>query len=116
MAALGIAGRPARQGLRDAHPVETFRDVELRKSPKDIAQMAMWNLGGVTEIKPAFSFVGVEDMDKEQIQLGSSDKFWKLIRERRSQRTTSRAVLEQRMKKEKSRDGKHSRQIKRASR
>jgi len=49
-------------------------------------------------------------MDKEQLQLGSSDKFWKLITTRRSQRTMSRTALEQRVKEKKSRNGKQSRQ------
>jgi hypothetical protein len=56
----------------------------------------------VIEFEPAFSFVGVEAMDKEQLQLGSSDKFWKLIAKRRSQRTTTRAELEQRIDRTKS--------------
>jgi len=37
-------------------------------------------------------------MDKEQLQLGASDKFWKLIRVRRSQTTISRAELESRLR------------------
>ena len=39
--------------------------------------------------------VGVKGMDREQLQLGSSDKFWKLISERRSQATMSRTELEE---------------------
>ena len=39
--------------------------------------------------------VGVEGMDEEQLQLGTSDKFWKLIAERRTQKTMSRTELEQ---------------------
>ncbi len=34
-------------------------------------------------------------MDREQLELGSSDKFWKLIAKRRGQKTMSRAKLEQ---------------------
>jgi antitoxin (DNA-binding transcriptional repressor) of toxin-antitoxin stability system len=49
--------------------------------------------------KPVALIVGVEGLDKEQLQLGSSDKFWKLIEKRRKDKTVSRAELEQRLKK-----------------
>jgi antitoxin (DNA-binding transcriptional repressor) of toxin-antitoxin stability system len=45
--------------------------------------------------KPVALIVGVEGLDEEQIELGSSDKFWTLIAERRKQKTFSRAELEQ---------------------
>jgi len=45
--------------------------------------------------KPVALVLGVEGMDLEQLQLGSSDKFWKLIRERRRQKTITRAKLGQ---------------------
>ncbi len=45
--------------------------------------------------KPIALIIGVEGMDEEQLQLGSSDPFWKLITERRQQKTISRAQLEQ---------------------
>ncbi len=48
--------------------------------------------------KPVALVIGVEGMDEEQLQLGSSDKFWKLITERRAQKTITRAQLEQRIK------------------
>jgi antitoxin (DNA-binding transcriptional repressor) of toxin-antitoxin stability system len=48
--------------------------------------------------KPVALIVGVEGMDTEQLQLGSSDRFWKLIEERRKQKTLSRAQLEERLK------------------
>jgi hypothetical protein len=41
--------------------------------------------------------VGVEGMDEEQVQLGSSDKFWTLIEKRRRQRTIGRAELEKKL-------------------
>ena len=44
--------------------------------------------------KPVALVVGVEGLDREQIELGSSDKFWKLIVKRRKQKTLSRAALE----------------------
>ena len=45
--------------------------------------------------KPVALVIGIEGMDEEQLQLGSSDKFWKLITERRKQKPMSRARLEQ---------------------
>jgi len=48
--------------------------------------------------KPVALIIGVEGMDEEQLQLGSSDEFWRLIAERRAQKTLSRVELEQRIK------------------
>ena len=45
--------------------------------------------------KPVALMVGIEGLDEEQLQLGSSDKFWQLITERREQYTVSRDKLEQ---------------------
>lgn len=47
--------------------------------------------------KPVALIVGVEGMDAEQLDLGSSDEFWALISERRSQKTISRAELERKL-------------------
>ncbi|HVA49484.1 MAG TPA: hypothetical protein VNH11_24170 [Pirellulales bacterium] len=46
---------------------------------------------------PAAVLLGVEGMDQEQVELGLSDRFWKLIAERRQERTLSRAQLEEKM-------------------
>lgn len=48
--------------------------------------------------KPVALIVGVEGLDREQLELGSSDKFWRLIEERRSQKTITRAALERRLR------------------
>ena len=40
---------------------------------------------------------GVAGMDEEQLQLSTSDKFWKLIAKRRGQKTIYRAELERRL-------------------
>lgn len=64
--------------------------------------------------KPVALIVGVEGLDKEQLELGTSDKFWKLIRERRSQGTLSRAELEQRISRRKSGNGQKPNQLKRS--
>ena len=45
--------------------------------------------------KPIALIVGVEGLDKAQLQLGSSDRFWELISKRRTQKTLTRARLEQ---------------------
>jgi hypothetical protein len=47
--------------------------------------------------KPMALIVGVEGLDEEQLQLGASDKFWELITERRTEKTMSRAELEQKV-------------------
>ncbi|HHT9121804.1 MAG TPA: hypothetical protein ACFYEF_02940 [Candidatus Wunengus sp. YC63] len=47
--------------------------------------------------KPVALIVGVEGLDEEQLQLGSSEKFWTLIEERRKQKKISRAELEQKI-------------------
>ncbi len=49
--------------------------------------------------KPVALIIGVEGMDEEQLQLGSSAKFWELIAARRTHKTLSRADLEQRIRK-----------------
>jgi hypothetical protein len=46
---------------------------------------------------PIALLVGVEGMDQEQIELGSSPEFWQLIEERRKQKTISREELERRL-------------------
>ena len=48
--------------------------------------------------KPVALIIGVEGMDEEQLQLGSSDKFWRLVAERRTQKTMTRAQLEHSIK------------------
>ncbi|MDI6782382.1 MAG: hypothetical protein QME49_09825 [bacterium] len=55
--------------------------------------------------KPVALIVGIEGMDEEQLQLGSSDKFWTLITKRRMQKTISRAKLEQNINEKNSEDG-----------
>ncbi len=47
--------------------------------------------------KPVALIVSVEGMDDEQLQLGSSDKFWKLVEKWRKEKTISRAELEQKL-------------------
>jgi antitoxin (DNA-binding transcriptional repressor) of toxin-antitoxin stability system len=47
--------------------------------------------------RPVALVVGVQSMSAEQLELGTSDKFWKLIAKRRRQPTMSRAALERRI-------------------
>jgi antitoxin (DNA-binding transcriptional repressor) of toxin-antitoxin stability system len=47
--------------------------------------------------KPIALLVGVRGMDPGQLELGSSDRFWKLIAKRRKQKSISRTLLEQRL-------------------
>jgi hypothetical protein len=46
---------------------------------------------------PVSLVVGVQGLDEEQVQLGASDEFWKLISERRQEPTLDRAALEKRL-------------------
>jgi len=48
--------------------------------------------------KPLALIVGIAGMDEEQLQLGSSGKFWTFIEKRRKEPTISRAELEQKIK------------------
>ena len=43
---------------------------------------------------PVALILGIEGMDEDQIGLGDSEEFWKLIEERRQQESVSRSVLE----------------------
>jgi hypothetical protein len=47
--------------------------------------------------KPVAILMGIDGLDLEQVELGYSEAFWKLIRERRQQQTVSRAELEKRL-------------------
>ena len=44
---------------------------------------------------PVALVVGIKGPDEEQVQLGSSDRFWRMIRDRRKDKTLSRAALEE---------------------
>jgi hypothetical protein len=47
---------------------------------------------------PVALVVGVAGLDQEQIELGASGKFWKLVQARRKEKTMSRAELENAIK------------------
>ena len=46
---------------------------------------------------PVALVVGVQGLDAEQVQLGASDEFWKLISKRREEPTLDRSALEKEM-------------------
>ena len=46
---------------------------------------------------PVALVVGIEGLDSEQVELGSSDEFWKLIKERRACPTITRDELERQL-------------------
>jgi antitoxin (DNA-binding transcriptional repressor) of toxin-antitoxin stability system len=48
--------------------------------------------------QPVALIVGIEGLDEEQVALGASDKFWRMIAQRRGQASTDRATLEQSVK------------------
>ncbi len=47
--------------------------------------------------KPVALVIGVQGLDLEQIELGHSDDFWTLLRQRRKEKTMSREELEKRL-------------------
>lgn len=47
--------------------------------------------------KPVALVVGVEGLEREQVELGHSDKFWRQVRKWRGEKTISRAELEKRL-------------------
>jgi antitoxin (DNA-binding transcriptional repressor) of toxin-antitoxin stability system len=52
------------------------------------------------EGQPVALIVGIEGMDAEQVELGSNDEFWKMISERRKQKTISRSELERKVRRD----------------
>jgi hypothetical protein len=47
--------------------------------------------------EPVALIVGVAGMDEEQIELGTSPEFWRMIQQRREQRTISQSELDSRL-------------------
>ena len=46
---------------------------------------------------PVALVVGIQGLDEEQIQLGASNEFWKLISNRRQEPTLDRSALEKKL-------------------
>jgi antitoxin (DNA-binding transcriptional repressor) of toxin-antitoxin stability system len=75
--------------------VVTLKNVKLATCIRDAQQE------GVVITRngaPVALVVGLEGMDLEQVQLGQSDKFWKLVKKWRGQKTLTRLELEKRLK------------------
>ena len=47
--------------------------------------------------KPVALILGVQGMDAEQLELGASDKFWRLMARRRKQKGVTRSTLERKL-------------------
>jgi len=62
--------------------------------------------------KPVALMVGLEGMDEEQLELGASNQFWKLIIERRAQKTISRADLDRKIKTQNRVSSRHAKRVK----
>jgi antitoxin (DNA-binding transcriptional repressor) of toxin-antitoxin stability system len=77
-----------------------MKTVTLEKSDlsKCVEQAQRGRVVVLRNRKPVALIVGVEGLDREQLELGSSDKFWRLIEERRTQKTISRAELQRRLR------------------
>ncbi len=47
--------------------------------------------------RPVAMVIGVQGLDEDQLELGSSGQFWQMTRDRRGETTISRAELERRI-------------------
>jgi antitoxin (DNA-binding transcriptional repressor) of toxin-antitoxin stability system len=76
-----------------------MKQIVLEKADLEscISQAQQGRVVIVRDGRPVALVVGVEGMDPEQLELGSSDKFWKLIARRRKQKEISRAQLEKKL-------------------
>ena len=80
-----------------------------RKYPMKVISLEKANLGNcvreaqqdgvvlTSQGKPVALVIGVQGLDLEQIELGHSDDFWTLLRQRRKEKTMSREELEKRL-------------------
>jgi hypothetical protein len=68
---------------------------DLRRMPAN--QRSSERLVITQKGKPLALPVGARGLDAEQLDLGSSDKFWRLIARRRTQKTLSRSDLERKL-------------------
>jgi hypothetical protein len=69
-----------------------IEDVKLKNSINGLQRLLITRKG-----KPIALVLGVEGLDQEQLELGTSTKFWNLMRQRRKQPTISREELERRL-------------------
>jgi antitoxin (DNA-binding transcriptional repressor) of toxin-antitoxin stability system len=88
-------------GMRElgGHPVKTI-DIHQTDLDACVAVAQGEKVVIMRDGNPVALMVGVEGLDEEQIQLGTSDRFWRLITERRSETTLDRAALEKKTNQE----------------
>jgi len=77
-----------------------MKTVALEKSDLDacVDQAQRSRVVVLRNRKPVALIIGVEGLDREQLDLGSSDTFWRLIESRRKDKTITRAELDRRLK------------------
>ncbi len=87
----GIRSRGAEEAAspdNGGNPLKTISTRDLQKRIKECVDKAQEERVVVTRRgRPAAVLVGVEGRDWEDVVLGSSAKFWRLIRARRKERT-----------------------------
>jgi len=81
--------------LKRAQAYIDYTEADLEQDLQTLDRVVITRNG-----KPVALIVSVEGLDEEQLELGSSDTFWKLMTERRAQKTMSRSQLEQAIDKE----------------
>ncbi len=76
-----------------------MKQIVLRKAnlKSCVSQAQQERIVIVRKGRPVALIVGVEGMDLEQLELGSSDKFWKLIARRRKEKGISRGKLQKKL-------------------
>ncbi len=72
-------------------------DIRQFTIEKDIAEAQHQRVMLTNNGKPVALLVGLQDVDEEQLQWASSDAFWKMVTQRRAQKTLSRSELERRL-------------------
>jgi PHD/YefM family antitoxin component YafN of YafNO toxin-antitoxin module len=72
-------------------------DIRQFTLEKDIVEAQHQRVMLTNNGKPVALLVGLQDVDEEQLQWASSDAFWKMVTQRRAQKTLNRSELERRM-------------------
>src|SRR6266849_2103438 len=96
---MGNSPRPSPQAVAqdnrgDPMKIVAIEDAKLETCIKDAQrQRVVITRKG----KPVAMIVSVNGMDLEQLELSSSDKFWRLVRKWRKQKTYTREQLEKRL-------------------
>ena len=83
------------EDLADSEEAIAYLEAALEDGDQAIIQLALRHV--IEAQKAGDDAIGIAVMDEEQLQLSTSDQFWRLISERRKQPTISRAELERRL-------------------